>query len=139
MPGPGEIERSIVDYVISQGLGVVFGSVCFWLLIKEKRSSEKRLVDVIRERKSDRDDLLQTLGAVKSHLAGRDAYDVAAGEVLNPSIPKRREVDRLLVRALQEAIAAAAQQLQAPPAAPAAPAVLEVPAVSSSTPLRNST
>jgi hypothetical protein len=120
---PGEVERSIVDYVISQGLGVVFGAVCFYLLIKEKRSSEKRLVDVIRERKTDRDDLLQTLGAVKSHLAARDAYDVATGEVLNPAIPKRREIDRLIVNALQTAIAAAAKQL--PPASSSPPASTE--------------
>lgn len=90
------MDKSLIDYILQQGLGVVFGAICFWLLIKEKRKAEQRLVDVIRERKTDRDELLKLLGRIDAHLSLRESLD--------PDVPKRRDTDRALIETLEHAL-----------------------------------
>jgi len=101
------VEKSLLDYVLSQTIGVVFAAVVLWLYIKEKHTTERRLVDIIRERKTDRDALLGTLARVEVHLQRSDQFEefsrAALEDAQRADVPKRRKTDRLLASALAEA------------------------------------
>ena len=101
------MDQTLLDYLLSQTIGVVFAAVCLYLYVKEKHGTERRLVDIIRDRKADRDALLQTLARVETHLQRADAFEefsrAALAEAQRPDVPKRRKSDRLLASALAEA------------------------------------
>ena len=99
------LDKSVVEYVLSQSPVVVVLCIGFWLYVKEKRATEKRLVDLLRERKADRDEALRMNGRIETHLARADAFEAFARaslkETLDPRAPKRRQTDRFLKAALE--------------------------------------
>jgi hypothetical protein len=100
------VESSLVEWILGQSAAVVVGGVSFWVLLKEKRATEKRLVDLLRERKSDRDENLRMYGRLDSHLTRADLFDrvgkAALKELSDPKIPKRRASDRELLASIDD-------------------------------------
>jgi hypothetical protein len=101
--GAGSFDKSLLDYLLNQSIGVVAAGAMFWLYVKERRRMERRLVDLLRERKTDRDEQLRMYGRIDAYLSH------VIRELADPSNPKRRASDRQLLGA-----AAAELQQQAP-------------------------
>lgn len=98
------LDRSLLEWVLSQSPTVVVLAVVLWFYAKEKRASEKRLVDLLRDRKTDRDETLRMYGRLDAHLTRRDIFEhvdrQALQDVTDPANPKRRRTDRELLDAI---------------------------------------
>lgn len=98
------MEKQLVEYFLTQSPVVVVLAVVLWFYAKEKRTTEKRLVDLLRERKADRDEQLRMYGRVDAHLQRSDLFERADRQLLkevnDPKIPKRRATDRALINAI---------------------------------------
>jgi len=100
------VEKSLLDYLLNQTTGIVAAGVLLWLYVRERRDTERRLAEIIKERRNDRDELLRLLVRVESHLARSDAFEgfarSALRDTLDPKNPRRRETDALLMTALEK-------------------------------------
>lgn len=73
------VDRSVIELlekVAQQGAGVLLALLMFFVWLKSSRQDSliqrdhiKRLEDILRERKSDRDALLLMLGKLEAHVA----------------------------------------------------------------------
>ena len=119
------------------GTGFLLGCLMFLVWLNDKRTQQKRdredkdrleveaqeradrdalhikrLEDILRERKSDRDAMLTLMGRIEAHLARTDQFEKFSREVLreadSPS-PKRRYADHLLAEGIAESLATAQQ------------------------------
>jgi hypothetical protein len=99
------MEKTLLDYVLGQGIGVVFGAAILYIYIRERKENTRRLVGIIHERKTDRDQLLLMLGRLDAHLGRAAAFEefsrVALREAADPDNPHRRRHDLLLQAALE--------------------------------------
>jgi NAD(P)H-nitrite reductase large subunit len=102
--GTAAIDKSLIDYLLQQSIGVVAAGAMFWLYVKEKRATEKRLTDLLRERKNDRDELLRMYGRIDAFLTRADLFErvdrQALRDITDPENPKRRATDRELLDAI---------------------------------------
>ena len=103
---PTGFDKSLIDYLLNQSIGVVAAAAMLWLYVKDKRATERRLTDILRDRKSDRDETLRMYGRLDSHLQRAELWDRVQQqqlrEITDPTVPKRRSTDRVLLDAIRE-------------------------------------
>jgi hypothetical protein len=107
------VDQAFVDLfheAAKQGAGFTLALIIFVAFLRATRdyhtrleALNKRLEDLLRDRKSDRDALLTTLGRLDAHLSRTDAFEAFAREALraDEGMPKRRALDRLLAEAVE--------------------------------------
>lgn len=98
-------------FLLNQGVGIFFGSAClailyfYWKLHdKQRDDTEKRLSDLLRERKSDRDMILIIMGRIEAYLTHAEAFEYSRkviSDATDKNIPKRRSIDKLLMDSLK--------------------------------------
>src|SRR5918996_524797 len=97
------IDLDTIKELARQGAGWLLAVIMFAVYVMDRRTTEKRLTDVLRERKSDRDTLLNLMGKIEVHLAKADSFERFAERVMeegNKPSPKRRVLDKELADAL---------------------------------------
>lgn len=97
------IDVEILREAVKQGSGFLLALIMFTVWLYEKRTNDRQLVGIIRDRKHDRDKLLELIGRVEGHLARSDAFREFAQQALDSAedgTPKRRVLDQALADAL---------------------------------------
>lgn len=107
-----EETQSFAKFLLNQGVGIFFGSAClailyfYWRLHDKQRDEvERRLSDLLRERKADRDMTLLLMGRIEAYLTHSEAFEYSRkviSEVTNKNIPKRRAIDKILTEAMRQ-------------------------------------
>lgn len=93
------IDIEIVREFLKQGAGFLLALVIWWYSRRDALNTEKKLGDILRDRKGDRDKLLELMSKVESHLARDDIFKEVVKQVIkesNKETPKRRALDRKL-------------------------------------------
>lgn len=101
-----DLSPELLDKVLNQGAGFAMALIMFIVWYRQNKGHSRRLEDLLRERKTDRDAMLLMLGRIAGHLDRSDAFVQFSREALHQlesEAPKRRALDTLLAEAVQRA------------------------------------
>lgn len=103
-----EIDKGILELILEQSIGLIFGITCLIFLyftlkekIKDKNQTIKQLKDIIHERKTDRDGLLGLMGEIRAYLATARSLEQIAQHTIVETMKqdenkRRRRLDRIV-------------------------------------------